>query len=355
MKQWTIRPAGPADLEPLARVLEAAELPVAGVADHLSDFLVADDAGRIAATAGLECYGNHALLRSVAVDPQARGSGLGARMVAAALEQARSRHMATVSLLTTTADGYFPRFGFAVVGHDAVPAPVKVSSQFNGVCPASAVAMTLALSGPAAPGHHENATGNTHMRLLTATLAMATLAAAPMTAQTAAPPVGDQIAAAVLPLPAQLRASARVLGYPAGATRLSVIREGAGMVCLASNPGGERFHVACYHESMEPFMARGRALREGGTQGDQVDSVRFREARGGRLALPSHPAALYSLTGGAFDPKTGTAPGARHLYVVYIPNATGASTGLAERPDGSQPWLMFPGTPKAHIMFTPGM
>jgi hypothetical protein len=43
------------------------------------------------------------------------------------------------------------------------------------------------------------------------------------------------------------------------------------------------------------------------------------------------------------------------LVVVYIPFATGKTTGLAEKPVGKMPWVMFPGTPKAHIMFSPGM
>ena len=60
-------------------------------------------------------------------------------------------------------------------------------------------------------------------------------------------------------------------------------------------------------------------------------------------------------TDGSFDAKTGTAPGAKHLYVVYIPYATAESTGLSTKPNGNQPWIMFPGTPKAHIMFTPSM
>jgi hypothetical protein len=105
---------------------------------------------------------------------------------------------------------------------------------------------------------------------------------------------------------------------------------------------------------MEPFMARGRALRSEGVKGDQVDSVRFREVREGRIKMPN-AAALYSLTGGAFDAKSGAAPGAKQLYVVYMPGATAASTGLSERPVGSQPWLMFGGTPKAHIMFSGAM
>ena len=165
----------------------------------------------------------------------------------------------------------------------------------------------------------------------------------------------DQISAAVLPLPADARATATVLGYGADG-KLIALRKGTGsMTCLADDPKEARFHVACYHDSMEPFMARGRELRMSGVTGTQVDSVRFREAKAGTLKLPTHPASLYSLTGGAFDPTTKTAPGARWLYVVYVPYATSATTGLSDKPQENAPWLMFAGTPKAHIMFTPKM
>jgi hypothetical protein len=168
-------------------------------------------------------------------------------------------------------------------------------------------------------------------------------------------PAEQQIAAAVLPLPADARASATVLGYGADG-KLTTLRKGTGtMICLADDPTLAQFHVACYHEAMEPFMARGRALRSSGITGTQVDSVRFREAKSGALKVPNHPASLYSLTGGSFDPATNTAPGARWLYVVYIPYATAASTGLSDKPQEGAPWIMFPGTPKAHIMFTPRM
>ena len=167
--------------------------------------------------------------------------------------------------------------------------------------------------------------------------------------------VADQVASAVLPLPAEMRAGATVLGYGADG-RLGTLRAGSGsMICLATDPKLERFHVACYHRSMEPFMARGRELRAQGVTGERVDSVRYAEAKAGTLALPKEPAVLYSLTGGSFDAATGTAPEARHLYVVYIPYATAESTGLSARPVQGQPWIMFPGTPKAHIMFTPRM
>lgn len=169
-------------------------------------------------------------------------------------------------------------------------------------------------------------------------------------------PIEEQVAAAVLPLPAESRSTATVLGYNTDG-KLTMLRKGTGtMTCLADDPKLPQFHVACYHDAMEPFMARGRELRASGVTGTQVDSVRFREAKSGALKVPSQASSLYSLTGETgFDPKTGTAPGARWLYVVYIPYATAASTGLSDKPQVGAPWIMFAGTPKAHIMFTPRM
>jgi hypothetical protein len=115
--------------------------------------------------------------------------------------------------------------------------------------------------------------------------------------------------------------------------------------------------VACYHHSLEPFMARGRALRAQGITGEKVDTVRFAEVKAGKIAMPAQPAALYSLTGpvGSYDPATNAITGARPLVVIYIPGATAASTGLSAKPQEGAPWIMFPGTPKAHIMLVPRM
>lgn len=168
------------------------------------------------------------------------------------------------------------------------------------------------------------------------------------------PPKEEQIAAAVLPLPEGMRPTARVIGYDA-AGKFVQLREGKGMVCLAQYPREPQFHVSCYHESMEPFMARGRELRAGGTPDTQVDTVRFAEVKSGKLKMPAGAATLYQIFGKGYDPKTQAVTEGTRLYVVYVPGATGASTGLPERPRGSDPWIMFPGTPKAHIMFSATM
>jgi hypothetical protein len=169
--------------------------------------------------------------------------------------------------------------------------------------------------------------------------------------------VERQIAAAVLPLPDAMRADASVLGYRDSKTLVELRKGSNGMICLADDPGAPAFHVACYHDSLEPFMARGRALRASGITGEQVDTVRFRELKEGKLKMPAGPAALWSLSGpaGSWDSTTNEVKGGRPLYVVYIPYATQASTGLPVIPGPGLPWIMFPGTPKAHIMFVPKM
>jgi len=189
-----------------------------------------------------------------------------------------------------------------------------------------------------------------------AVLPAAVRAQAPASPTILAP--AQQIAAAVLALPQEFRADARVLGYQAGRRELVSLREGKGpFTCLASDPVAQQFHVACYHQSLEPFMARGRELRASGVMGERVDTVRFAEVRARKLAMPTHAAALYSLSGApdAYDAATNTVRNARSLYVIYMPGATAASTGVSTRPAAGTPWLMFPGTPKAHIMFQPRM
>jgi hypothetical protein len=164
-----------------------------------------------------------------------------------------------------------------------------------------------------------------------------------------------QIAAAVTPLPEPLRDGAKVLGYDATG-KLVTLRAGTNeMICLADNPKNPRFHVSCYHQSLEPFMSRGRELRLQNMTEDQVDSTRAREVRAKTLTMPSQPAALhqYFAPRDSVDAATGSIRGAQYLYVVYTPYATYKTTGISEAPVPGGPWIMFPGTPFAHLMISP--
>ena len=162
-----------------------------------------------------------------------------------------------------------------------------------------------------------------------------------------------QIASAVLAAPEDLRDGATVLGYNAQGA-LERLREGKNeMICLASDPSKPSFSAACYHRDLEPYMARGRELLAQKVTGKQRNDIRWKEVADGKLALPREPRTLYVLTGTGFDPGTGKVADAYLRWVIYVPYATPASTGLSTKPSDNAPWLMSPGTAGAHIMINP--
>jgi amino-acid N-acetyltransferase len=141
-----IEPAQGRDLPAVRDLLERSHLPLDGVDDHLPTMLVAREGAEIVGTAALELYADCALLRSVAVDPRQQGRRLGHALTEAALRLARDHGVDTVFLLTTTAERFFPKFGFEPIARDDVPASVRASIEFQSACPASAIVMRKTLA-----------------------------------------------------------------------------------------------------------------------------------------------------------------------------------------------------------------
>ena len=144
-----LRQATNHDLTAVESLLSANKLPVDGVKENFSHFVVADDNGEIAGAIGLEKFGPVALLRSAVVSPEYRGSGVGRRLVEQIIERAGKEGIEELFLLTTTAEEYFPRFGFARTTRASVPVSVKASAEFQGACPDSAAVMTRRVATPA--------------------------------------------------------------------------------------------------------------------------------------------------------------------------------------------------------------
>lgn len=141
MTATTVRPAEPRDLAPVLALLERSGLPTVGVASTFDGFLVAEAAGDIVGAIGIERCGAYGLLRSAAVDDGWRGRGVGRQLVARALAGAEVVGYRALYLLTTTAEGYFPAFGFAVVDRASVPEEIRATDEFRDACPASATVM----------------------------------------------------------------------------------------------------------------------------------------------------------------------------------------------------------------------
>lgn len=166
------------------------------------------------------------------------------------------------------------------------------------------------------------------------------------------PPKDWQIATATLAAPELDRENATVLGYESDG-KLTVIRQGSNdLICLADDPSRKGFSVACYHKSLEPFMARGRELKTEGKSAEEIFNIREEEAKAGTLEMPEH--ALLNVLTGQVNETTKEVEKTHLRYVYYIPFATSESTGLPLAPiSPGAPWIMNPGTHRAHIMITP--
>ena len=147
-----LRAARAEDLPGIERLLEASSLPTEGVEEALCGFIVAESGEGIVGVVGLELCGEHALLRSTAVSPGYRDQGLGRALVERIIAAAEARNIRALYLLTTTAERYFPSFGFVTTTRDTVPGPVRATAEFAGACPASATVMCMHLAPGARQG-----------------------------------------------------------------------------------------------------------------------------------------------------------------------------------------------------------
>lgn len=127
-------------------LLEAAQLPTADLTDaHCRHFFYSGPESAPAGLVGLELLGDVALLRSLAVIPQARAMGLGSALVAHAEAYARSNGVSAVYLLTTTAEKFFARLGYTAAARDSAPPAIRATREFAGICPASSAFLTKPL------------------------------------------------------------------------------------------------------------------------------------------------------------------------------------------------------------------
>ena len=163
------------------------------------------------------------------------------------------------------------------------------------------------------------------------------------------------MATALMAAPEESRSGCKVIGYNMKGEFVT-LREGDNeFIVLADNPNQDGFSAACYHKDLEPFMARGRALRAEGKSGKEIYDTREAEMKSGQLKIPTGSTLhVYSGANTVYDSETSKVKGAQLRYVVYMPWATSESTGLPKVPTASNhPWLMNPGTHRAHIMISP--
>ena len=169
-------------------------------------------------------------------------------------------------------------------------------------------------------------------------------------------PKDIQIKTALLPAPDDKKEGAMVYGYDEDG-EVVVLREGTNdLVCLADSPYNDGISVSCYFKELDPFMKRGRELKKEGKETMDIRKMRGEEVAAGTLKMPKAPSMMYIFYGTQenYDKTTGTLGEGQFRYVIYTPFATSESTGLPLKPFAKgMPWLMDPGTHRAHIMVGP--
>jgi amino-acid N-acetyltransferase len=130
------------DRAAIEALLRASALPVDDLAHAQIDFIVACDGGSLTGVGGLERHGDAALLRSLAVVPSSRGTGLGQALLRALEAHAAASGIRTLVLLTTTAAPFFAARGYSTIARADAPPAVQDSAEFRSLCPASATCMT---------------------------------------------------------------------------------------------------------------------------------------------------------------------------------------------------------------------
>ena len=169
-------------------------------------------------------------------------------------------------------------------------------------------------------------------------------------------PADIQIKTATLPAPEADKEGAMVYGYDENG-EMVVLREGSNnLVCIADDPNREGISVACYAKELDPFMKRGRELTAEGKDTQEKREIQGAEVAAGKWQMPIVPSMMYVYYGSdeAYNKETGELGDGQYRYVIYTPFATAESTGLPTKPhEKGMPWLMDPGTFRAHIMVGP--
>ena len=161
----------------------------------------------------------------------------------------------------------------------------------------------------------------------------------------AGPDPDQQIRESLRALPESLRDGAEVVGYNESGERATLKKGSNGMTCWADDPRPNPntdapYYVVCFPESLKPLFHRIRELKEGKVA--DRGKILNAEIKSGKIPMPDL-AVRYTLRGEAFVE-------ALPLTVIHVPNRKAEGTGFSTEIDHFRPWLMWEGSPLAHIM-----
>ncbi len=135
MSKVALSPANPANVPAMKALLEAHHLPAVELEDWLEHFVVAERDGRLIGCGGLELYAKDlaGLVRSMAVDGDLHGTGVGSSILEWVEDHARELGVRHLLLFTMEAGPFYERHGYDLVAYDAFPPSARGSFQYRWV------------------------------------------------------------------------------------------------------------------------------------------------------------------------------------------------------------------------------
>lgn len=127
-------------------LLENNDLPSTDVQSKPGCFYVGYDGDDRIGIGGVEVHGRDGLLRSLVIEQETRGDGFGSAMCEALETRARDGGAEMLYLLTTTAPEFFADRGYGEIERADAPAAIRQTTEFDDLCPASAICMKKSLS-----------------------------------------------------------------------------------------------------------------------------------------------------------------------------------------------------------------
>jgi len=143
-----LRSAETRDGNRIRMLLEGNGLPTSDLAASRPEFVVAQEGEDLVGAGALQRFGTIALLRSVVIAANRRGTGLGQRIVRELEQRALASGIEDLVLLTQTAASFFEHHGYRVTERSKVSAAVQASEEFRSLCPASSICMMKSLIEP---------------------------------------------------------------------------------------------------------------------------------------------------------------------------------------------------------------
>ena len=129
LEKLEIRPALESDLDDVLGLLIDEDLNTEGVHEAIGNFVVAYDGDELIGCGGAEPHQFVALIRSIVVHEESRGSRVGRRIVRELLDRLSARGLREFYLVTEHAEGYFRKRGFKPCDRDEVHPQVQESSE----------------------------------------------------------------------------------------------------------------------------------------------------------------------------------------------------------------------------------